>query len=448
MVADRVRIVGSSAPPTPPPEGVDPLGYVQQWIDKTETWMNTWFITNPRDASWSEQSNYDGQFALWFMSKFLASSNPSLATTVFDRCVSVSDAAIAIHPGLTSDPTASNVSPSNVAGFYCYNIGPRMLGQDAGCPAGKVVQAMTQAANYARGSAYAGQIAPIYYYVFGDNTWPSGTTASNPANPPFSCREWALATLAHMVVDDVYADYEERLYNGYEYVESHRIFIPRIIGRWFFGQGVAGDACIDQWRDIGAQVDAAAGDWTQVPDSWSVDISGNPLPEGTSHEFCPFMFCHVARMLIYYYEHTSDFSFTGKPWGDEISFKPLVLQAIKDLCDMSIDWWQKPDAWGNNALMYRIKETGIEDTYGAADLGMWEFPMFAWVYSKTGQIKYKTMATDLIKSGLENGYLGWAKNLYEQSIWVWHGFQWLGWTGTTFEIPWLAGGDAQFEPLS
>jgi hypothetical protein len=275
--------------------------------------------------------------------------------------------------------------------------------------------------------------------VWGDNTWPSPTAVGvNPAEPGAE-REYARALYTHITEHADFTDHEERIYTALgqdvPYTWGHDEFIWRLAGRFFLGYDVdlqGGEAVVDRNRTITANVVAAGGDFSQVPETWTT-------------EWTPFMWAHWCLALIAYYE---DDAFTGGQHHANI--KALIPQAVYDMCDAAIAHFGVLDGDGRmSRMIYRIPEGGLEPAEGwaslaNADLSLWLAFMFAWSYSKTGNQQHYQVCVDLIRGGLQGAWLVWGKRINQSCITAWMTFQLLGWTTESFKLPWkydIAGGE-------
>ena len=405
---------------------------MENWFDNVETRAAQWIATYPETNGISEHLNYDGTYCYWRLSKVLATRNPSLAADCFTYASKYMDPVIYEYPS-NPDPDIREglllaEPPSGSPGYYVYNMGPRMMAVEPSFTAYTRSFYRRLTVGFPRGSAYANShYWTLYFNKYGDGTYPSATTYHNPVYTGIPgnvggtaiAREFALALLSHLMADDWFSEFETRLFDGgpSTYLQGHTEFMSTFLDRWYLAPGAA----IDIWRDITADLAAAGGDWSQVPDTWTEE------PLLPHHEYSPWVWAHTARMLIFYYE---DPTFTD-------DYNAAIQTAVTDMCDWCITYWQKATAGGRNALLYRISDGGVEAQYSSPDLAFLELPMFAWAWSKTGTQAYWDMCVDLAEAG--NAEAAWyypGKWFNELTLWAYHGFQWLGWVDDPFTVFW------------
>jgi len=447
-MGDRVRIVGGSSPP-PPPLGEDPYGLIAGWLARVEATAVKYMITTPATifptAPTYYHRDYDGLWCWWSTAHLIADSQPQASQALLDYGKDTLEAMVAYNSLYNAGPSET---PSGIAtGYNNYNLGPYMFGLDPTVIPSEGVDYLQIATNYARVAAYSNPSELLYAIRSGANSFPSPVDNGvanadwDPTRPQTRCREHGRSVMAHMVTDATYSTYESRQYWASPelyFTEGHDLWVPRMIGHLFLGQdvdlsngGYGTEAYIDHWRSLSADVEAVDGDFTQVPDTW--------YGTDTSHNFMPFMITHFCVPLILYYE---DPSYTGEPHN---RYKALITDAITDMCDIFLRWFQLETVDGYKGLYYSVSSIGVlNPSSNPSDLAYWYFPMFAWAYKQTGNLTYYNFAADLAAAGNAKAYIVWGKHFNQFVYQAYWGFQWLGWTATEFKIPWqvdLAGGE-------
>jgi hypothetical protein len=439
-MGDRVRIVGGSSTPTPDP-GEDPLGLMAAWLTRVEAAAVQNLITSPigiiPTAPLYYHKDYDGLWCWWSASKLLADINSDASQALFDYGVATLNAIALEYPTFNAGPTELPYAPP---GYENYNLGCIMYGRDpATPPPPDGVDYLRMGTNYAR-TGFCYPYYPVYYKKWGADTWPSpvdGGWGFDPTRPQILCREMGRTIASHMAATEYYHLYEAQTYAEYTLLEGHYLWIPRMIGHLYFGLGVdlsAGvggtEAYIDHWRSLTDDVAAVDGDWTQVPDTW--------YGTSTSHNYNPFMITHFMMPLILYYENSY---YSGEP---HTQYKALVKQAVKDMCDAFLAWFQTTSSGGYRGLFYAVLDGGVVSDAVPSDLAYWFMPMFAWLYKETGNLTYYNFAADLATAGNAEAYIVWGKHFNQYVYQAYWGFQWLGWTAQEYKTPWtvdLAGAE-------
>lgn len=367
------------------------------------------------------QLDYDSLYCYWRASQFLASRNPTLAEQCRVYALAQMDPSVYEYLPNPTYPTPREGSLATQAdmdlyggfggwwnqipGWFIYNLGARMLAVDGTLSAEVQEKYRLITVNYGRQTAPGNMFDLLWWKNSQNNdTWPSATTDTDPTWPA-GAREFALALLAHLVADDWFSEFEDRVYTGdfgiNTYLWAHDELMDRIVWRYY----LAPNAVVDTWQRIHADLTAAGEDWSLVPDIW----------DENNYNANPFMMTHAMRALIFAFE---DPVFTN-------DYNTAIQQAVTDVCDMCLTHWQKTTLGGNTCIAMTCYSGAVPTP--AADLSYWYFPMFAWAWSKTGTQAYYDMAIDLITTGNAEHYWQPGKHFNQATIWMWHGIQWMGW---------------------
>ena len=123
----------------------------------------------------------------------------------------------------------------------------------------------------------------------------------------------------------------------------------------------------------------------------------------------PFMVGLTCEALIRWHEKTRD---------------PRVLPAIKGAAD-----WMWAHAWvaADQAFWYERKvpyETAPADEKGAPDLNLLVAPIYAWLYLRTRDVKYRDEGDQVFAGGVRKAYLGGGKQFSQSYRWSFAYVQW------------------------
>lgn len=380
---------------------------VNAYIDNIRTRSAQWINTYPSPQAptfflyWNH--NYDSMHTYWRIGQILQSIDPTLAQSciqyAYDHFADIQ----------TNYPNVMQEPPSGAPGYYNYNLGFRMLAteQSLSLTTQQRTDLRRVTAAYARSSTYSDPT----YETYDPNWW----IAYRDAVPNLT-REVGLALLSHLVADSWYAEFETRTLNGMPLVTAHANYMLHILDIFFSTGG-----WMAQWTEIYNDLVAAGGDWTQVPESWT------EVPQSVITEYSTWAWSHICRSWIFCYE---DPIFTN-------AYNTQIQNAVINLCDYALAHWQKNSPGGRNCLMYRIADNGVEPPYGAPDLALFNMPMFAWAWSKTGNAAYYNMCVDLCNAAnVEAAWYYPGKWFNELNLWTWYGLQWLNWVPGPFTPFW------------
>jgi hypothetical protein len=386
---------------------------VEAWLVKFGDLARKYLITTPVAPNLAHHLNYDGIKCWLLMSDLLAARDSETSDALFAH----SEATMDILAGYSGMALGPDDNPNGAPGYYNYNIGPRWMMDHPRTAPSQVDLYGRITANFARGSAYSNPLWTTYYRVYrrADGSWPDVGLGYDPINGPGFSREWSLAILSHLVSDDIYADFESRMYEGYPAVQAHRWFIPEVLSRRFLGfdshngldRPYAGT--VDRWREQDELAGTYGGDFTQDPE---VFLTGS---------WRPFMFAHTCRMLMAAYNHPA---IVANEYA--MIFRSKIILAVSDLCDISLRWFNRPTRRGNTALVYEIAADGTLPETGAPDLSLFESSMFAWSSMMTGNQVHRDFAKSLIETGIAEGYWVWGKHWNQGVIETWNALKYLG----------------------
>ena len=123
--------------------------------------------------------------------------------------------------------------------------------------------------------------------------------------------------------------------------------------------------------------------------------AGNTCPRKLA-QFSPFMVGLTAYALIKDWEQTKD---------------PRALPALR----LAADWlWDNGWDATKRGMFYDAMNGGMGPGKGAPDLNLLIAPMYAWLYSQTGEPKYRDQGDALFSGGVDLAWLDGAKQ-YHQS---------------------------------
>ena len=137
--------------------------------------------------------------------------------------------------------------------------------------------------------------------------------------------------------------------------------------------------------------------------------SGTISYNGVACDWLPFMFSHTARALIAYYEDQFDSTRNA-----------LILSSLEEL--MEICWVEGYRESGGEYGIYYQPGNKVP----APDLSMFQMPSFAWLYSVTGDEKWRTRSLTLLESGIRWNFWSGLKQYDQAYMWSYDGLQYLG----------------------
>jgi hypothetical protein len=146
----------------------------------------------------------------------------------------------------------------------------------------------------------------------------------------------------------------------------------------------------------------------RVP-SWAPVDGGAPELVGKYH-IQPFMVGLTAQALIRYWEVSRD---------------PQVLPAVKAAIDgiWEVAWVPTDQAfWYSNSVADPTQP--FPAMAGAPDLNLLIAPAYAWVYSQTGDAKYRERGDQIFAGGVRRAWLGGAKHFNQNYMWSFDYVRW------------------------
>jgi hypothetical protein len=121
----------------------------------------------------------------------------------------------------------------------------------------------------------------------------------------------------------------------------------------------------------------------------------------------PFMAGLTAEALIGYAEKK------GK--------KDDILKAIKG----GLDWlWKNMWVASAGAFKYTDRKTSTGGTNPAPDLNLLVAPAYAWIYSQTGDVKYRQQADHIFAGGVRKAFLSNPKQFNQNYRWSFDYLRW------------------------
>jgi hypothetical protein len=122
----------------------------------------------------------------------------------------------------------------------------------------------------------------------------------------------------------------------------------------------------------------------------------------------PFMFALTARTLIQVEAQRGD---------------PRILPAVRT----GADWlWSHTWVASARAFQYTDVPTSTGGTEPAPDLNLLIAPVYAWLWQKTGDQRYRDMADAIFAGGVTQAFLGNSKQFNQNYLWS---FDYVTWTG-------------------
>lgn len=329
-------------------------------------------------------AEYDGTYAMRRYAELFLDGDDR--TNVIAMCKRILD--VGVYPVI-------GIAGGAAVGFYNYNLGPATFAEDTTYSKEDRDKYRWIAENYAYNSAYAnwisarpGQLGQTGADALVNKTLFSSYYPYSSIEKTQTIRDFSLAVIAQLRIRNWagVADPYHRLYRE----EYGQMLIDRIVDYMLMG---------------------AVASWIEVMEEHNVETMAN-----VDWSIRPYMIAHGARALIRYYE--SEYA--------SATMKIRIEADMRKLCDLMYPLlWRVSDF--SQGFLERVVVASWPNELPAPDVSCMVVPLYAWVWSKTGEEFYRYVATELLYYAARDSYMYQIRTWNRNILWMEDAFKWLQW---------------------